>query len=131
MDHRHADRALTDGRGDSLDVVGPDVAGREHAGHTCLELQRRAVERPRLAVDVPAGQDEAMAVALHCRWEPVGPGGGPDEDEQSGGWDALGRPAGAVCQLEPLQSAIAATVGDLGAGAYVDVSIRLDLPNEV
>ena len=69
------DRAFADGRGDALDVAGPHVTDREHAGQAGLEQERRRVSgQPRvrqlLGREIGAGLDESLRVQGHAAVEP-------------------------------------------------------------
>ena len=85
MHHRHGDRALTDGGGDALDVVGANVAGGEDARHARLEGVRATLERPSGAIDVAAGAHETVVIALDGGGQPIRSGLGPDQHEQRRG----------------------------------------------
>ena len=82
-------------------------------------------------VAVSTGRDVAPGVTLDFGWEPVGARVGADEDEQRcccDAFDSLGR---AVLEVDPFEAPVAATAGDLGLEADVDVRRPFDALDEV
>src|SRR5207237_6796791 len=84
MHEANGHRALSDGRGDSLDRSGMDVADGEDPGLAGLEEERPlvAVGREVLALDVAAREQDAVLIHRDMTGDPIGVRGCTDEHEQ-------------------------------------------------
>src|SRR3569833_1171425 len=123
-------RAFADRRGDPLDRLRAYVSGDEHAGHGRLQVERIAVQSPSRRTasfrqQIRSRTDEAVLVADDRVAEPVGAGGGADEDEQVPARHRLGLAVLLVAERDVFEVVVAVRLDDARAHTYADV---LDLP---
>jgi hypothetical protein len=97
VDERDRDRSLAHRRCDALDVPGPNVAHREHAGTTRFEKIRRPRERPAsvrqfILRDIRARLDKPFVVERNAPIQPIRIRyrTGRDENVLSDAWTTFG-----------------------------------------
>jgi hypothetical protein len=126
------DRALSDGRGHTLDRPVSHVAGREDSRHAGCEMEGTAPERPPAIVrEVLAGQHESAPVSLDLMREPIGVRAGSDQHEEPVCRDRLVGRGAVLAQHEMLKTPVTAAVDDRRSRANLDVGDRLQLLHQV
>src|SRR5579885_859981 len=87
MRELHGNSAFTDGGRDALDGLVANVAGAKHTGNIRLEQIRIARQRPSawptvLLLQIGAGENEPILIALHDAGDPLRSRLGADEREE-------------------------------------------------